>query len=309
MILGIDEVGRGPWAGPLVVCAVVLNGALVEGLTDSKKLTKKRRGELYDNLVTSEASIGLGRVHADELDKIGLSRSLIEASKRAVRQINVPYHEIIIDGTVNFLKDTSKGKYVTTLKKADLLVPSVSAASIIAKVARDTFMEQQHELYPEYGFERHVGYGTAAHRAMIDAYGLTPLHRRSFGPLKSIDTIAGINETVRTMTTIGNMGEDAACTYLAEHEFDFVDRNWKTRACEIDIVATKHGVMYFIEVKYRKHYGAGDGLSAITLKKLKQMTFAARMYAHFNRVSIPLQLAAISVSGEPARVMSYVEID
>lgn len=183
MILGIDEVGRGPWAGPLVVGAVVLGNAEISGLTDSKKLTKKKRELLDVQIRDSVAGFGLGWVHADELDEIGLSASLVLATKRAVEQVTASYSEIVIDGTINFLKDTTKGRYVTTLPKADLLVPSVSAASIIAKVARDRYMADQDAIYPGYNFASHVGYGTAMHRLAIDELGVTPLHRLSFAPL------------------------------------------------------------------------------------------------------------------------------
>lgn len=183
MILGIDEVGRGPWAGPLVIGAVVLGDAEIEGLTDSKKLTKKRRDELDVMIRERAAGFGLGWVDAAEIDEIGLSAALVLATKRAVERVSTPYYEIIIDGTINFLKDTTKGRFVTTLAKADLLVPSVSAASIIAKVARDNYMSDQDEIYPGYKFSSHVGYGTAAHRAAIEELGVTPLHRLSFAPL------------------------------------------------------------------------------------------------------------------------------
>jgi ribonuclease HII len=153
MILGIDEVGRGPWAGPLVIGAVVLGGATIEGLTDSKKLSKKRRTELDIIIREQAAGYGLGWVTAQEIDEIGLSESLKLATRRAVEQVKAPYHEIIIDGTINFLADTSKGQYVTTLAKADLLVPSVSAASIIAKVARDNYMTEQDAIYEGYKFD------------------------------------------------------------------------------------------------------------------------------------------------------------
>lgn len=189
MILGIDEVGRGPWAGPLVIGAVVLGDAQIDGLTDSKKLSRKRRDEL-DVIIREEAAgYGLGWVDAGEIDEIGLSEALVLATRRAVEQVKAPYHEIVIDGTINFLKDTSKGKYVTTMKKADLLVPSVSAASIIAKVARDNYMAEQDALYPAYNFTSHVGYGTAKHRAAIEAHGVTPLHRLSFAPLQKYSSI------------------------------------------------------------------------------------------------------------------------
>lgn len=207
MILGIDEVGRGPWAGPLVIGAVVLGGVEIEGLTDSKKLTKTRRDELDIVIRREAASYGLGWVDAKEIDKIGLSAALILATTRAVEQVKAPYHEIIIDGTINFLKDTSKAKFVTTLKKADLLVPCVSAASIIAKVARDNYMASQDEAYPGYKFSSHVGYGTAAHRAAIDTLGVTPLHRLSFAPLQKYRP-AGSIKSPDEMNTSGNASEN-----------------------------------------------------------------------------------------------------
>ena len=129
MILGIDEVGRGPWAGPLVVGAVVLGGSHIDGLTDSKKLTKKRREALYPIIRNQALACATGWVSARELDEVGMSGALRLATRRAVEQIHVPYSEIILDGTVNFLAGTGKGEYVQLMKKADLLVPSVSAAS------------------------------------------------------------------------------------------------------------------------------------------------------------------------------------
>jgi ribonuclease HII len=191
MILGVDEVGRGPWAGPLVVGAVALGGARIEGLTDSKKINKKQREALNILIRQQAAGYGLGWVHANEIDEIGLSEALKLATKRAVEQIKTPYHEIIIDGTVNFLAGTTKGEHVTTMKKADLLVPSVSAASIIAKVARDNYMAEQDVHYEGYEFTSHVGYGTAIHRAAIEKYGVTPLHRLSFAPLAKFRVVEG----------------------------------------------------------------------------------------------------------------------
>lgn len=187
MILGIDEVGRGPWAGPLVVGAVVLpENFTLEGLTDSKKLSAKRRAELDIQIRESALGWGLGWVHAEELDAIGLPAALRLATIRAVEAVETPYHEIVIDGTINFLKETNKGRYVTTMPKADFLIPAVSAASIVAKVARDTYMEEQDGVYPEYGFGSHVGYGTAKHQKALVDYGVTPLHRRSFAPIAKL---------------------------------------------------------------------------------------------------------------------------
>lgn len=189
-ILGIDEVGRGPWAGPLVVGAVILGGAEIDGLDDSKKLTKKRRQAL-DALIRQQAAAwALGWVSAQELDDIGMSEMLRLATRRAVEQIqaqcrqqNLAFSEIIIDGKVNFLRGTALEKFVAAIPKADGLIPSVSAASIVAKVARDQFMVEQAAVYPGYGFASNAGYGVAKHRAAIERLGVTPLHRLSFAPL------------------------------------------------------------------------------------------------------------------------------
>ena len=190
MILGIDEVGRGPWAGPLVVGAVILGGAEIDGLDDSKKLTKKRREALDVEIREKAAAWALGWVSAQELDDIGMSEALRLATRRAVEQIqaqcrqqNLAFSEIIIDGKVNFLRGTALEKFAMTMPKADGLIPSVSAASIVAKVARDQFMAEQDAVYPGYGFASNAGYGVAKHRAAIERLGVTPLHRLSFAPL------------------------------------------------------------------------------------------------------------------------------
>jgi ribonuclease HII len=313
MILGIDEVGRGPWAGPLVVGAVVL-GCDIEGLTDSKKLSAKKRDALALEINEKAAAVGLGWVHADEIDQIGLSLALVEATKRAVSEITTPYHEIIIDGTVNFMKDTGKGPYVTTLKKADLLIPSVSAASIVAKVARDKFMSEQHVLYPDYGFASHVGYGTAAHRLAIDKYGVTPLHRLSFAPLAKYRTDQDYRpvstpSTVASPKQIGDEAEAAAANYLVSKGFNILERNWKTKFCEIDIVAEKDDTIYFIEVKHRKTTRQGGGIGAVTPKKLHKMTFAARLYAKAKSLEgVDMRLAVATTVGSPPEIENYIEL-
>lgn len=341
MILGIDEVGRGPWAGPLVVGAVVLGGTTIDGLTDSKKLSKKRREEL-DVVIRDQAiGYGLGWVHADEIDEVGLAEALRLATIRAVEQVNTPYHEIIIDGTINFLADTGKGQYVTTMKKADLLVPSVSAASIIAKVARDNYMAEQDGIYDGYKFAAHVGYGTAAHRAAIEKRGITPLHRLSFAPLAKYrsptnrvtvssgshvtpngvdgvrspkkrppDSSVGDGADSRPSNYMGAVAEDEAANYLLCHGHDIVERNWKTKYCEIDIVSYKDGTVYFTEVKYRKSAGQGGGLAAITTKKLNQMKFAAKLYAQSKKLDeTDLRLAAMSLTGNPPEVEQFLLLE
>ncbi|MES2875902.1 MAG: ribonuclease HII [Patescibacteria group bacterium] len=300
MIVGIDEVGRGPWAGPLVVGAVVLGDIKIDGLTDSKKLTKARREELSKLIIDQSQSYGLGWVEADEIDKIGLCAALTEATKRALEQITVPYHEIIIDGTINFLQDTKKGQYVTTMKKADLLIASVSAASVLAKVARDDYMADLAVLHPAYGFESHVGYGTAKHRAAIETNGVLPAHRKSFAPiaaLMGLDTNKPLRSISTTNKYAGNKAETAAEAWLGCEGYKVLERNWKTRFCEIDIIAHKNDVLFFVEVKHRKSTDQGGGLAAITPRKLRQMRFAATLYLTKNKWQSDARLAVVTTTG------------
>ena len=344
MILGIDEVGRGPWAGPLVVGAVILGGAEIDGLDDSKKLTKKRREALDVEIREKAAAWALGWVSAQELDAIGMSEALRLATRRAVEQIqaqcrqqNLAFSEIIIDGKVNFLRGTALEKFVATMPKADGLIPSVSAASIVSKVARDQFMAEQAAVYPGYGFASNAGYGVAKHRAAIERLGVTPLHRLSFAPLakyadnkakprtvpqktvvQSGEPSVGYPQKIirgprKPMTTrqIGDKGEQAAADWLTARGHEIVARNWRTRYCEIDIVSVKGEVLYFTEVKYRKNDDFGDGLAAITAKKQRQMRFAAELFLAGKPEcsGMAAKLLAASVSGDPPAIQAVVEVN
>lgn len=181
MIVGIDEVGRGCWAGPLVAGAVLL-GAPIKGLKDSKKLSKLQRERLDAEIRVSAVAFGLGWVPAEEIDQVGLTEAVRLAMERALAAITVPYEQLIIDGNFNFFADNPKSQAVIG---ADNTVPAVSAASIIAKVARDKYMAEAALTFPGYGFEKHVGYGTAVHSLALKVNGLTVLHRRSFKPIQA----------------------------------------------------------------------------------------------------------------------------
>lgn len=181
VIVGIDEVGRGCWAGPLVAGAVVLAEPL-DGLNDSKKLTAVVRQRLDAEIRVLAAAYGLGWVTASEVDSLGLTAAVATAMRRALLNIPKIYDKVIIDGSINFLPELPA---VEAIVKADGSVPCVSAASIIAKVARDAYMAEQAVYYPDFGFAAHVGYGTARHAAALARYGPTPLHRLSFKPVKA----------------------------------------------------------------------------------------------------------------------------
>jgi ribonuclease HII len=301
MIVGIDEVGRGAWAGPLLVGAVMLGETPIEGLNDSKKLTKKRREILAHELKRSRARVGFGWVSARDIDRIGMSEALKLASRRALARVDGnDVEQIIIDGTIKLIDDPR----VTTLKQADLIIPAVSAASIVAKVARDAYMTQMDTALPGYGFAGHVGYGTAAHSKALDDIGPSPIHRMSFAPLKAMTKA----DVVVRGATVGEAAEEFAAEFLKSKGYEIIERNWKTRWCEIDIVALKGDELHFVEVKYRRNDRSGDGLAAITSTKHKQMQFAARMWLHAHQgfAYRTAQLSAMSLVGEPIQLASWL---
>lgn len=184
MLVGIDEVGRGCLAGPLVAGAVVL-GPRINGLRDSKLLTRSQREVLAARIEQKALACGLGWVSAAEIDQIGLTAANTLAMQRALDCITCEYGQIILDGSYNYLRGNPK---VQTLIKADQKIKAVSAASIIAKVARDNYMRQQAKLFPNYHFHRHVGYGTRLHREALQLHGICELHRLSFTPVKALAT-------------------------------------------------------------------------------------------------------------------------
>ena len=302
MILGIDEVGRGPYAGPLAIGACILgdwqnseNAEWIKKLTDSKKLSAKRREELYVLIKEKALAAATGWVSSVEIDEIGLSEALRLATRRAVEQIQktkVPFSEIIIDGTMNFLVGTKLEKYVSTLKKGDFLMKEISAASILAKVERDKYMAELDAVYPEYGFGKHVGYGTAAHQKAMEEFGLTPEHRRSFRPVREIaegkitakpktatrlKTVAEPKNTSEQKITnkqLGDQGEQTVVDFLVTARHEIVARNYKTKLFEVDIISQKNEVLYFTEVKYRSGHDFGEALDFIDKKKQQKMHLA-----------------------------------
>ncbi|MDO4889627.1 MAG: ribonuclease HII [Candidatus Saccharibacteria bacterium] len=357
-ILGIDEVGRGPWAGPLVIGAVILKhpktkkelalevddatilDPIWDELTDSKKLTKSRREGLAPEIENRAFATGLGWVPAEELDQLGLADALRTAAKRAVEnclknagiknpekyldtsqdiaiETDFPVEEIIIDGTSNFLIGTPLESRVTVLKKADLLIKEVSAASIIAKVARDNYMIEIAKKYPEYNFESHVGYGTARHKEALEKYGPCPEHRTSFKPVAKILGLE-IKEksTNKNTTKIGQAAEEVVAEYLRKKGHKILAHNYKTRLYEIDLVSATKDHLYFTEVKYRKNSTHGTPLEFIDKKKKQQMSFAAEAFTlnlakRLNRDldSLPSPvLAAASVSGPDFKLEDWLPV-
>ena len=187
-IAGIDEAGRGPLAGPVVVaCVVMPRDSMIEGVNDSKKVSEKKREKLYDEITQEAIAYGVGIIPQEEIDRINILNATKEGLTLAIKemekdlkekQISFEKPEIILVDALTKI-DTDHIPYRSIIK-GDAKSYSIAAASIIAKVTRDRIMRQWDEVYPMYGFAKHKGYGTAAHIAAIKEYGLCPLHRRSF---------------------------------------------------------------------------------------------------------------------------------
>lgn len=176
-VCGVDEAGRGPLAGPVCAAAVILpKGLVIDGLNDSKKLTDKKRRELYDVITQSAVSYGIAMATEQEIDEINILQATYRAMKRAVESLPLTADYALIDGN----RMPPLAIPGTTIIKGDALSMSIAAASILAKVSRDRVMVQFSREYPQYGFEQHKGYGTAAHVQALREYGPCPLHRQSF---------------------------------------------------------------------------------------------------------------------------------
>ena len=177
LICGVDEAGRGPLAGPVCAGAVILPKDLeIPGLTDSKKLTDKKRRELFPVIQEQAIAYGIGFASQQEIDEINILQATFLAMQRALDQLTVRPDLALIDG--NRAKDF--GLPVKTVVKGDSLSANIAAASILAKVTRDNLMQEMAESYPQYGFEIHKGYGTKEHYAALREFGASPIHRMSF---------------------------------------------------------------------------------------------------------------------------------
>lgn len=177
-ICGIDEAGRGPLAGPVVVAAVIMpKDSMIEGVNDSKKVSEKKREALYEQITKEAISYAVGIIDQKEIDQINILNATKKGLTEAIKGLEVKPERILVDALTNI--DTCNIPY-TSIIKGDAKSYSIAAASIIAKVTRDRIMREWDELYPQYGFEKHKGYGTKMHIDAIKEYGLCPLHRLSF---------------------------------------------------------------------------------------------------------------------------------
>ena len=188
-ICGVDEAGRGPLAGPVFAACVVLNPARkIKGLADSKTLSEKKRNSLTFAIKEHAMAWAIAYASVEEIDRLNILQASLLAMKRAVESLSFIPGEVLVDGNqcprLSFPQGTIRT--IRAIVRGDSLIPEISAASILAKTARDAEMLVLHQQYPQYGFDRHKGYPTAMHIAALQQHGVSVVHRRSFAPVKAL---------------------------------------------------------------------------------------------------------------------------
>ena len=242
-IAGVDEVGRGPLAGPVVAAAVILpKDHTIEGLRDSKKISKKRRESLFPLIYEQAIDIGIGEVDVKTIDKINIREATFKAMKMALDDLSTIPDRALIDGhPLNDQSIPNEG-----IIGGDDKVDSIKAASIIAKVTRDRIMKEYSIIFPEYGFENHSGYGTKIHIEALEKYRATPIHRRSFKPVKNLmPTFKWLVDHDR----ISWMGKKLAALHLKKSGMSVRHLDWEGISNNsIDIVAKDNDHLIFVDV-------------------------------------------------------------
>ena len=268
LVAGVDEVGRGPLAGPVVAAAVILpKNHIIAGIDDSKKLTAKKREELCAIIKKEAVAWAVGVVSHTRIDEINILQATYEAMREALANLAVPPQYILADAvTIPNIKIQQKG-----IVKGDAKSMSIGAASIVAKVTRDAMMEEMDKLYPNYDFASNKGYGSQKHLSGIIKHGLCEIHRRSF--VKNL-----MQKTESQNKEKGNQGEWLAAKQMQKLGYTIIEQNYRSQWGEIDIIAQKDDVLVFTEVKFRKGTEKGLPAEAVNWKKQQHIIETAKAY-------------------------------
>lgn len=285
LLCGVDEAGRGPLAGDVYAAAVILpTDCYIEGLNDSKKLTPKKRDELYDVIKEKAVAYSVGIATIAEIEEHNILNATFLAMSRAVDGLSVKPQMVLVDGNRN----PKLSVHSKTVIKGDATSACIAAASILAKVERDRYMEKIAEEYPEYQFDKHKGYGTALHYEMLDKYGVSPVHRKSF--LKKY-----LSGEKTPAAKKGEFGENAACDYLKENGYEILFRNYHSVYGEVDIIAKKEEVIAFVEVKTRKADVKVKAKDAVSLSKQGKIIKTALTYIAENQIKLQPSFDVVEV--------------
>lgn len=314
LICGIDEAGRGPLAGPVAAAAVILPDDLVlPYLNDSKKVTEKRREMLYEQIKEKAVAWSVIMVPPDRIDEINILQATYEAMRQAVASLGVRPGVLINDAVTIPDVDILQVPVI----KGDAKCISIAAASILAKVTRDAYMKEMDALYPVYGFAGHKGYGTKAHCDAILEHGPSPIHRRSFlgkilartggaGKTEQADPVSPddfFSEQEFSKRETGMIGEEKAVRFLSEHGVKILERNFRDRDGEIDVIGEEDKTLVFFEVKYRSSGRWGDPAESVNPEKQRTICKTALYYLYKTRrgTEIPMRFDVISITDKEIR--------
>lgn len=289
-IAGMDEAGRGPLAGPVAAgCAIMPESPIINGITDSKLLTEKRRETLRSRIISTATDYNVALVDADYINEHGIQAATLRAFSLAFSGLSEK-------------PDCTFSDYITGLqiptelrifKGGDRLSYSIAAASILAKTTRDAYMLKIHERYPEYGFIKHKGYGTALHIAAISAFGTCPEHRTQF-----VNTALSKPMRDLSKSDLGYLGERHAERYLNKLGMKTLERNYRAERAEIDLIMLDGDRIVFVEVKTRLSDEFGSGAEAITDAKQRSVIRCATAYIRENKLeNSPMRFDAVEVNG------------
>ena len=271
-VAGMDEAGRGPLAGPVVAAVVILpHDFHMDSIKDSKKISEKKRAILYDEILKNAIDYGIGICHEDEIDHLNILQATFKAMKKAIGQLNTKPDLILIDGLkgqINYYNC----KYIV---KGDSKSQSIAAASIVAKVSRDKYMIEYEKIFPEYGFEKHKGYGTKFHIKAIKKYKSSPIHRKSFKPIRNyLPTYASYNTNLK----LKKLAVQIASSVKVKNNFNILEI-YKNRSFDI-LHIEKHRIVLskvklilnenIVEDEYKLNYDDIEREMIFLEKKLKE---------------------------------------
>ena len=287
LIAGVDEVGRGPLAGPVVAAAVIIpSGVELAGVDDSKRMKEKAREEAFPEIHRNATAMAIGVVSHYYIDEHNILNASLEAMKQAVSDLHPQPEILLVDGIHKVPIPITQW----CIKKGDQRSRSISAASVVAKVYRDRIMRCYHQAYPFYGFHTNKGYGTRMHLEALQAYGHCPYHRRTF---------KGVCDLTRDRLELGKRGEELAYGAVKRLGYKGIVRNYRCPLGEVDLIAKDGDTLVFMEIKTRRGRDLGYAKEAVNAKKKRQLSKVALFYmksegccdvrARFDVVAISLE--------------------
>ncbi len=316
IVAGLDEVGRGAWAGPVVACAMILpldSPRLSEdlvGIRDSKHLSPGQRLDFHQRISGIALAAGVGLVSAAGVDELGVAAATRLAMSRALDRLPLVPEYLLIDGFPLDYRDLPQQAII----RGDLECASIAAASVVAKVVRDSTMVALDGIYPGYGFGHHKGYGTTEHREALDHKGLCPIHRLSFSPMSlMIDEGRLSDQEVageRGRASLGRLGERLAAQHLEKEGYVICQTNYRCPTGEVDIVALDGECLVFVEVRTRRSKRFGTPAESITAAKKQKLVEIAQTYLQEHEsleVDWRIDVASIQMSSR-GKVQEFVLI-